>query len=112
MAADSENVTETRPVRPSTPRVRRRRERRRGHLRLLTVEIPESVIEDAIARGLLKPEESAQAWAVIESVYAAQLSDKALNWLTDKAVIITEQRSNAVAILRCISNWVEQAAAR
>jgi hypothetical protein len=45
-------------------------------LRLLTVEVPEPVIADAIARGLLKPEESTQAWAVIESVYAAQLSDK------------------------------------
>ena len=108
---DVQNVTETRPVRPSTLRVRRYRERRREHLRLLTVEIPESVIEDAIARGLLKPEESAP-WAVIESAYAAQLSDKALKWLTDNAVIITEQRSNAVEILRCISNWVEQAAAR
>ena len=54
MTADSKNVTETRPVRPSTLRVRRHRERRREHLRLLTVEIPEPVIEDAIARGLLK----------------------------------------------------------
>jgi hypothetical protein len=42
--------------------------------------------------------------AVIESVYAAQLSDRALNWLTENAVITTEQRTNAVAILRCISN--------
>jgi hypothetical protein len=109
---DVQNVTETRPVRPGALRVRRHRKRRREHLRLVTVEIPEPVIEDAIARGLLKPEESTQAWAVIESVYAAQLSDKALKWLTDNAVIITEQRSNAVEILRCISNWVEQAAAR
>ena len=31
----------------------------------------------------IKPEESAQAWAVIESVYAAQLSDRALNWQAD-----------------------------
>jgi hypothetical protein len=63
-----EKVTETRPVRPSTLRVRRYRERRREHLRLLTVEVPEPVIEDAIARGLLKPEESTQAWAVIGSL--------------------------------------------
>ena len=54
MTADNENVTDTRAGRPSTLRVRRYRERRRGQLRLLTVEIPESVIEDAIARGLLK----------------------------------------------------------
>jgi hypothetical protein len=111
MTADSEKVTETRPVRPSTLRVRRHRERRRGHLRLLTVEIPESVIEDAIARGLLKPEESAQAWAVIGSVYAAQLSDKALKWLIDNAVIIAEQRTDAVAIFQCISVWLEGATA-
>jgi hypothetical protein len=49
MTADNENVTRTRAVRPSTLRVRRHRERRRGQLRLLTVEIPESLIEDAIA---------------------------------------------------------------
>jgi hypothetical protein len=36
-------------------------------------------------------------------LYAAQLSDKALKWLTDNAVIITEQRSNAVEIFSCIS---------
>src|SRR5215467_7924036 len=109
MTADNENVAETRQVRPSTLRVRRHRERRRGHLRLLTVEIPESVIENAIARGLLKPEESAP-WVIIESAYAAQLSDKAPKWLTDHAVIVTEQRSNAVEIFRCISDWLEAAA--
>jgi hypothetical protein len=48
---------------------------------------------------------------VIEGVYATQLSERALNWLTDNAVITPEQRTNAAAILRCISNWVEQAAA-
>jgi hypothetical protein len=48
---------------------------------------------------------------VIDSVYRTQLSDTALDWLTDNAVITTEQRTNAAAILRCISNWVEQAAA-
>ena len=111
MTADNENVTDTRAVRSSTLRVRRYRERRRERLRLLTVEIPESVIEDAIARGLLKPEEGAQAWAVIGSVYAALLSDKALKWLADHAVIITEQRSNAVEIFRCISDWLEGATA-
>ena len=58
MTADSEKVTETRPVRPSTLRVRRYRERRREGMRLLTVEMPEFAIQAAIARGLLKPEES------------------------------------------------------
>ena len=75
-------------------------------MRLLTVVIPEPVIEDATARGLLRPTESAP-WAIIESAYAAQLSDKALKWLTDNAVIVTEQRSNAVEIFRCISDWLE-----
>ena len=93
-------------------RVRRYRERRRVGLRLLTLEMPETAIEAAIIRGLLKPEESTQAWSVIQSVYAAQLSDRALNWLTDNAVITTEQRTNAAAILRRISDWLEQAAAR
>jgi hypothetical protein len=59
---------------------------------------------------LLKPEESAP-WVIIESVYAALLSDKALKWLADNAVIITEQRSNAVEIFRCISDWLEGATA-
>ena len=93
-------------------RVRRYRERRRVGLRLLTLEMPETAIEAAIIRGLLKPEESTQAWSVIQSVYAAQLSDRALNWLTDNAVITTEQRTNAAAILRRISDGLEQAAAR
>ena len=106
------NVTEPRLTRPSTQRVRRYRERRREGLRLLTLEIPKSAIDAAVARDFLKPEDSTQAWSVIESVYATQLSDKALNWLTDNAVITTEQRTNVAAILRCISNWVEQAAAR
>src|SRR5215471_14769434 len=98
MTADSENVTETRPVRPSTLRVRRYRERRRERLRLLTVEIPEPVIEDAIARGLLKREESTQAWSVIQGVYTTQLSDKALDWLINHAVITKEQRTDRTAI--------------
>ena len=111
MTAGDENVTEPRPLRPSTQRVRLHRERRRERLRLLTLEMPETAIDAAIARGFLKPEETTQAWSVIEGVYATQLSDRALNWLTDNAVITTEQRTNAAAILRCISNWVEQAAA-
>jgi hypothetical protein len=70
----------------STLRVRRHRERRREGLRL--------------------------PWSVIQSVYAAQLSDRALNWLTDNAVITTEQRANAAAILGRMSDWLEQAPAR
>ena len=96
----------------STLRVRRHRERRREGLRLLTLEMPEPATETAIARSFLKPEETTQAWSVIQSVYAAQLSDRALNWLTENAVITTEQRTNAAAILRRIGDWLEQAAAR
>jgi hypothetical protein len=111
MKAGDENVTEPRPLRLSTQRVRLHRERRRDGLRLLTLEMPKTAIDAAIARGFLKPEETTQAWSVIEGVYATQLSDRALNWLTDNAVITMEQRTNAAAILRCISNWVERAAA-
>ena len=91
--------------------MRRDRERRRECLHLLTLEMPETAIDAAIARGFLKPEETTQAWSVIEGVYAAQLSERALNWLTDNEVVTPEQRTNAAAILRCISNWVERAAA-
>src|SRR4029077_16554926 len=98
--------------RPSTLRVRRYRERRREGLRLLTLEMPETAIEAAIIRGLLKPEDSTKAWSGIDRVYRTQLSDSALNWLTDNAVITTEQRTNAAAILRRISDWLERAAAR
>jgi hypothetical protein len=94
---------------PSRLRVRRYRERRREGLRLLTLEMPETAISAAIARGSLKPEDSTQAWSVIESVYATQLSERALNWLTDNAVITAEQRANTAAILRCISDWLERA---
>jgi hypothetical protein len=80
-------------------------------LRLFAVEMPEPTIEDAIARGLLKPEDRTQPWSVIRSAFAAQLSDAALNWLTDHAVITTEQRTDGVAILQGISNWLERAAA-
>jgi hypothetical protein len=58
MTAGDENVTEPRPVRPSTLRVRRHRERRREGLRLLTLEMPETAIDVAIARAFLKLEDS------------------------------------------------------
>ena len=111
MNTATESIDEPR-VSASTLRVRRHRERRREGLRLLTLEMPEPAIETAIARGFLKPEETTQAWSVIDSVYRTQLSDRALNWLTDNAVITTEQRINAAAILRRISDWLERAAAR
>ena len=69
---------------------------------------------------LLKLVHLAQSTSILHSIaarsgaraaYAAQLSDKALKWLTDNAVIIAEQRSSAVEILRCMSVWLEGAAA-
>jgi hypothetical protein len=112
MTAGHENAIEPRPVRPSTLRVRLHRERRRERLRLLTLEMPESAIHAAIAWGFLKPEGTTQAWSVIESVYATQLSERALNWLMDNAVITTEECTNAAAILRNIGGWLKRAAAR
>jgi hypothetical protein len=107
-----ENVTQPHSLRPNTLRVRRHRQRRREGLRLLTVEIPEPVIEAAIARGLLKPEDCedcAQSSSVMRSAFAAQLSDTALDWLTSNAVITSEPRADAVAILQRISEWLEGA---
>ena len=52
MTAGDENVAKPRPVGPSTLRVRRHRERRRECLHLLTLEMPETAIDAAIARGL------------------------------------------------------------
>jgi hypothetical protein len=78
--------------------VRRHRERRREKLRLITIPVPEPVIDNAIARGLLKPADRAQPWAVIEGCYAVQLSDAALDWLISGGVIKPEQRGDAAAI--------------
>ena len=108
MNTATESIDEPR-ISVSTLRVRRHRERRREGLRLLTLEMPVPAIETAIARGFLKPEETTQAWSVIQSVYAAQLSDRALNWLTDNAVITPVQRTNAAAILHRISDWLGDA---
>ena len=108
MTVSDENVPEPHP-KPSTRRVRLHRERRREGLRLLTLEMPETAIDAAIARGFLKPEDSNLAWSVIDSVYRTQLSDTALNWLTDNAVMSSEQRTNVASILRCISVWLEGA---
>jgi hypothetical protein len=110
MDTATESIDEPR-ISASTLRVRRHRERRREGLRLLTVEMPEFAIEAAIVRALLKPEESTQAWPVIQGVYATQLSDKALDWLINHAVITKEQRTDAVAILQGVSDWLEKATA-
>ena len=109
MNTATESIDEPR-ISASALRVRRHRQRRREGLRLLTVEIPEPVIEAAIARGLLKPEDCAQSSSVMRSAFATQLSDTALNWLTSNAVITREQRADAVAILQRISEWLEGAA--
>ena len=93
----------------STHRVRRYRERRKDGLRLFTVTIPETVIENAITRGLLAAEDRVEPWPVIQGCYAAQLSDAALAWLVNGRVIAPEQRGDAGAILRSICKWLEQA---
>jgi hypothetical protein len=57
--------------------------------------------------GLLQ--RTAEPWAVVQACYAAQLSDATLNLLIKSCVITAEQRADAVAILRSISNWLERA---
>jgi hypothetical protein len=68
MTAAIENVAEPRTC-ASTERVRQHRERRRNGLRLMTVAMPEASIEQAISRGLLKPEDRAKPWAAIQACY-------------------------------------------
>ena len=68
-----ENLAEPR-IRASTERVRQHRERRRNGMRLMTIEMPEAAIEQAISRGLLKPEDRAKSWLVIQA-WAALLSE-------------------------------------
>jgi hypothetical protein len=105
----AEQTITPRPVDTSTSRVRRHRERRREGLRLFTVTVPETVIQNAIARGLLAAEDRGKPWQVIQGCYAAQLSDAALDWLVNGGVIAHEQRNDAGAILRSISKWLERA---
>jgi len=64
-------------------------------LRLFTVEVPEPIIEQAIARGLLKQEDRVRPWAVVSGYFAALLSDAVLNWLINVGVITRDQRSDA-----------------
>jgi hypothetical protein len=98
------------PVSSCTLRVRRHRQRRSRGLRLLTVTVPETVIQAAVARGLLASEERAEPWAVIQGCYASQLSDAALDRLVNGGGITHEQRGDAAAILRSISRWLEHSA--
>ncbi len=55
-------------VNPSTLRVRRYRDRRREGLCCFTVEMPKADIEDAVARGMLKPDYG--TWNVLDAWYA------------------------------------------
>lgn len=109
MTAAIESPGEHRAVSPSTLRVRLHRKRRRERVHVLKVEFPEQFIDEAIARDLLKPENRAEAWPVIQACYAAQLSDAALDWLISGGVITREQRGDTVTILRRISHWLERA---
>ncbi len=63
-------------------------------------------IEDAVARGKLEPDYD--AWDVLDAFYADHLSDAALQWLVANKVIKQEDRNDAVAILRSISDWLER----
>ena len=69
--------------------------------------MPEPIIEHAIARGLLREEDRAQAWPVIQGWFAALLSDAVLNSLIDNGVITPEQQGDAGAILSGIGAWLE-----
>jgi hypothetical protein len=98
-------------VSANTLRVRRHRERRRKRHSLFTVEVPQSAIEAAIERGLLERASRTEPWVLIQACYASMLSDAALNWLVRNRIIGNEQRADAAAILRNISNWLERARA-
>jgi len=101
-----------------TLRVRRYRKRRRENLRLFTVELPEPVIEDAIARGLLKREDHTRPWPTIQSCYAALLSDAApvgdTNYVADALLgalaaelVIYQRRVLGMPLKRQKDGWVE-----
>jgi hypothetical protein len=84
-------------VSASALRVRRHRERRRANLHLFTVVVPETNIQNAISRHLLRVEHRAKALPAIQGYYAAQLSNAALDWLINGGVITREQRGDAAA---------------
>jgi hypothetical protein len=91
----------------SAERVRQYRERRRKGLRLMTVAMPEASIENAIGRGLLKPEDRDRPWAVIQACYASWLSEAAMQWLIQNGFITEDQRGDTAAILRSLSDWLD-----
>lgn len=99
----TECTTGHRSVGTSTLRVRRYRARQRVRVRVLKLELPEHFIDAAIARGLLNPEDRAEAWPVIQGCYASLLSDATLDWLVNGKVITREQRGDTAAILRLVS---------
>ena len=103
------DTTTLHPVKPSTLRVRRHRERRRSGMRLFTVEVPEATIGDTITRGLL-PKEGTKPWTVIQACYAGLLSDATLDWLITAGIITRDQRGDAAAIFR--NSWEAPEAAR
>ena len=80
--------------------LRMRRQRRRDGVRLVAVEVPEGLVREAIARGLLEPEERSKPWTLIQACYASVLSDATLDWLTRNEMITSDQRTDTVAILR------------
>jgi hypothetical protein len=45
----------------------------------------------------------------VQACYAALLSEKTMQWLIRNGVINTNQCGDAAAVLRSISNWLEQA---
>ncbi len=98
-------TTASRSVKPSTLRVRRHRERRREGICSFTVEMRRADIGDAIARGKLKSDHD--AWDVLDAYYADHLSDAAFEWLVANKVTMHEDRNDAGAILRSISDWLE-----
>ena len=102
------SFTSTSPeyVSASTLRVRRHRERRREGICCFTVEMPKADIEDAIARGKLKPDYD--AWNVLDAYYADHLSDAALEWLLANKIIKHEDGNDARAILCSISDWLSE----
>jgi hypothetical protein len=110
MTVPTRHMPKRRSESSSTLRVRRHRERRSHRLRLLTVTVSETIIEAAVARGLLASEERAEPWSVIQGCYASQLSDAALDRLVNGGVITQEHRGDAGAILRSISRWQEHLA--
>ena len=65
--------------------------------------VPDIAIEAVVAL-----EDRAKPWLVVQGRYAALLSDTAINWLIDNAVIESEDRADAGAILRSISECPEQ----